>query len=846
MGNILWLFLSFVIFSSEDFIIDTGIVYKTSLGCDADVCFNGNEYLVVWEGLNGIFGTRVTQAGEVIDSSRICIRFDNWAYDPAVAFDGTNYLVVWRNYVPDSAAYAIYGARVSSNGNLIDQQPIVISSDSENKYNPDVVFLGDNYFVVWQDWNGNWDITGWDIYGARVTKNGDVLDASGIPISKELYGQEEPSIEVLDTLIFVVWEDDRDNDHIDQIYGARITKQGKVLDTAGILLSKDSRSHRWPALTKCDTNFFIVWSLLGIRGIRANLSGDVLDPEEVIISDTTSAEYRPKAGFDGTNYLVVWYDGRAGYNYDIYGARVSQSGQPIDPDGVLLFDKSYPLYKPTLGFDGTNYLLVFENWFYIEDSYLLGAYLTPSLTMVDSFLISWKTYEELTPRVGSNGTNFLVAWEDYRNGRYSDIFGARVSPTGEVLDPNCIPISVGKFSQASPIVTSNGSDYLVVWRDECDSSYAHLCCARINGNGELLDTDAILIVDTIEGDPSDACSDGTNYLVSWVDKSNKVWIGLISAAGVVLDTLLISNSGCSPSVTFGGDNYLLTWLDTVWSSKWYYYTVYGMRISKNCEILDTGGILLSFEIESEGIRPRTGDDPDCAFGGNYYFIVWRGEGDNIYCTRLTKSGLVVDTTGCCNSGVVLHSAPYSASPRVIFDGAYYNVVWKEEDVIKGIIVDTNCCVVDSFSIPYSYNSCTFDLVNGPGEEVVLLVRSDWAGEINNKTFNTVRIFGNFPRSVGVNESKNFPSLFFESYPNPFSKSLTIKFYVKKRSHLELKVYNIAGRLIKTLAKKEFRSGYYTLTWDGRDERGVPLPSGVYFCKLEMGNRIVSKKIVLIR
>ena len=99
---------------------------------------------------------------------------------PAVAFDGTNYLVVWED---SRAAQAdVYGARVTTSGQVVDDQGgIPIGVAASFQVAADVAFSGTSYLVVWSDSrNGNVDT-----YAARVSPGGTVLDPFGIAIGEQ-------------------------------------------------------------------------------------------------------------------------------------------------------------------------------------------------------------------------------------------------------------------------------------------------------------------------------------------------------------------------------------------------------------------------------------------------------------------------------------------------------------------------------------------------------------------------------------------------------------------------------------------------------------------------------------
>jgi hypothetical protein len=173
---------------------------------------------------------------------------------PAVAFGGTNYLVVWEDERVNSDR-DIFGARVSASGEVLD--PISIPICVYTNLQTDVKVAGgnQNYLVVWTDYrNGNYDI-----YGARVDFSGNVLDPDGFPISDTYNWESFPDVAWDGTNFFVVWTDDRSVTTYDDIYGARVSPQGEVLDPDGIQISNTTALEETPAIAYNGSVYLVAW-----------------------------------------------------------------------------------------------------------------------------------------------------------------------------------------------------------------------------------------------------------------------------------------------------------------------------------------------------------------------------------------------------------------------------------------------------------------------------------------------------------------------------------------------------------------------------------------------------------
>ena len=83
-------------------------------------------------------------------------------------------------------------------------------------------------------------------------------------------------------------------------------------------------------------------------------------------------------------------------------------------------------------------------------------------------------------------------------------------------------------------------------------------------------------------------------------------------------------------------------------------------------------------------------------------------------------------------------------------------------------------------------------------------------------------------------------------PNPFQGRTAFHFSLAKPGWVRLAVYDVRGRKVKTLENEIRPAGSYTMHWDGRDENGASLASGVYFLRLQSGDFVASQRVTLVR
>jgi hypothetical protein len=164
------------------------------------------------------------------------------------------------------------------------------------------------------------------------------------------------------------------------------------------------------------------------------------------------------------------------------------------------------------------------------------------------------------------------------------------------------------------------------------------------------------------------------------------------------------------------------------------------------------------------------------------------------------------------------------------------------DTVKSITIDSLVQPVVLTIAATKVSSCLFNgnpisfvpdgkgniSVTVPKSGVLVINRSGAAGVGKNTE--------QLPRTYGLEQN----------FPNPFNPTTSIRFRIPQTSHLQLRVTDLLGNNIRTLTEGNYVPGVYELQWDGKDYRGQPVASGVYFFELHAGSFIARMKGILLR
>lgn len=115
-------------------------------------------------------------------------------------------------------------------------------------------------------------------------------------------------------------------------------------------------------------------------------------------------------------------------------------------------------------------------------------------------------------------------------------------------------------------------------------------------------------------------------------------------------------------------------------------------------------------------------------------------------------------------------------------------------------------------------------------------------EIQKLTFNGVTSAGD------QDKMRNAVMTFalFQNYPNPFNPATTIEYRLEKSADVTLSIFNVGGQCLRSFSFGQVRAGMHQSTWDGKDEGGQQVASGVYFYMLRANQQVLSNKMILIK
>jgi hypothetical protein len=176
------------------------------------------------------------------------------------------------------------------------------------------------------------------------------------------------------------------------------------------------------------------------------------------------------------------------------------------------------------------------------------------------------------------------------------------------------------------------------------------------------------------------------------------------------------------------------------------------------------------------------------------------------------------------------------------DAAIY--VEKPSDAGQCVFVDFDLCALVNYGAQYCSGITSTGLPNfAPGYycgrvELMRTILEDLFGIPSNGPGNGGR--------AEVPERLAYGWQLDQVSPNPFVSGAEMRFEVARAGHVSIKIYDTAGRLVRTLRDMPMEPGRHSVKWDGTNATGLRVSGGVYFCKMEAGSFSATKKLLLVK
>lgn len=451
----------------------------------------------------------------------------------------------------------------------------------------------------------------------------------------------------------------------------------------------------------------------------------------------------------------------------------------------------------------------------------------------------------------------IIVWQDGRGPSVNDIYAQRVNGSGVAQwTPNGVAVCTALRGQQTPRVVADGAGgAIVTWSDD-RASNADVYAARLSASGLTTDSPNGIAVSagaTSETQSSIMPFGAGGALIAWTDARHgafDIYAARISSAGAVLDATGIpvcqaAGDQLYPAcVSDGAGGAILAWSDNRIE------TIYAQRVNSSGAIQwgvsglpvgdgGTGSIFQLPQMVADG-----------AGGAIISWVDFDGDYD-IYAQRMNGAGA---RQWVPNDVFVCSQANEQRDPMIAPDEAGGAVIaWRDKrNFTTGYDVFVQR-VNGAGAAQWTANGVA--LCDDPFDQTELAVASDGSGGMicgwkDLRDFQSHDIYAMRVGSSGLTPTRvrNAAVPTFEmsaAWPNPFSGETLIDVRSDWHSNVVVALFDAAGRRVRSLSVAASAPSR-RIVIDGLDDHGRALPSGVYFCRVEVGDAVRTQKLILVR
>lgn len=843
------------------------------------VAANDSGFVIAWNdprlGNGDIYAQRYGSTGLPIGGNFI-VNDDgasNGQYYPGVALSDSGFVIAWGDYRSGSS-WDIYAQRFNANGDTMGGNFRVNGAASTKNWCPGVAAGDSGYLIAWYDYSsGNGDI-----YAQRIGLAGDTLGANFLvndDTSRGQYTWGASNVAANDSGFVIIWYDYRSGSYW-EIYAQRYDPAGSPVGGNFMVSDATSVNCYDPAVAANDSGFAVVWQdtrynpggSYDIFCQRYDAAGSSMGGNFMVNNDAGTADQREaSAAMDASGRSVaVWYDRR---NDDgtwnivgIYGQRYDPSGNPVGANFIindtLSANRRYgygprAAFLPGGGFVVTwyGYDISWNDDIYAQLFDSAGAPVGGNIDVRDG------ANSGNSPDVAASDSGFVITWRDYRNGNW-DIYAQLFRANGDTVGGNFL-VDDGSSGQYQPTISSTGSGFVIAWNDYRNGDadiYAQLY--KVNGDtvgGNFLVDDG----GNYQYEPSVAMAD-SGFVIAWYDYRSgnaDIYAQLYNAdGGAIGGNFIVNDDGAgvcehySPSVAMSPDgrNVVIAWEDYRNDPN---HNVAQIVAQKYVDGLPVGGnVVVNGSTVSNryfwGARRVACNDQRILF-------CWednrRMKGMDIYA-KLTDWDLQnieaePPVIAWVDSLTDDYSAPYGPYPvrAVVSDNqllAEVQLVYRmdggEPDTLDMAFVaaDTFAAAIPALALG------AYDTV---AVEYWVIAKDSSLNRAKSASYGFAAIE---PTGVSGNGALAHRLYLMPASPNPAKGSAEFRFGLAKAGRAGLEIYNVLGQKVKVLTDGYLPAGNHTVKWNGCDESGRKVSSGIYVYRLSVEGKAFTKRLTVIR
>ena len=785
----------------------------------------------------------------------------NHASYPKACSDGQGgAIVAWQDN--SNGTYTCV-QRIDGRGNILwASSGVPLSTLPGDQMNHRIIADGSGGAIVaWEDRRAS---SNNDIYAQRVNAAGVIQwNAAGVPVCAASGLQSQIAL-VSDQRggAIIIWTDERNGNR--DLYVQRINASGTAVwgPTDGLRLTDDTADQYYPAIVSDGAGGFIAaWhddrnGASDIYAIRIGGDGSWAWGGLNGIAVCTAAGYQQIpviASDDAGGAIIAWQDNRLSPT-NIYAQRLNASGAAKwTADGIALCTATNSCFTMCAVSDGAGSAYI--GWTVFD--YVAGVYTVYGQRVTRLGVVQWPMAGfRFSSGEGNQGAlNFVPVGTDgiiatWYEGRFGglDIYAQRVDAGGaEQWTPDGVSLCNAYSYQYWPdIVTDGAGGAIVTWMDFRTETLYQTYAQRVTAEGFWgYPAPSIHAVRDIPGDQ------GGNVNLSWdasrldpgpehLIDSYTIWraisptaaeLLIASGARLVEDASELpaesarENAAAGSDMRAGAADRVLRLAEI--NGEPYYWDL----------VLTTSAYYL--ETYSK-VVPTLFDSTSTSEEHHYFQVIAHTDDPFIFYTSEPDSGYSIDN--------LAPAPPVGLAGEQVYVPEGLTLVWDPNAEID----------LDRYRI---YRGLTEDFVPGPSNLLAATPDTSvfddgwrWSGGYYYKVA-AVDIHGNEsgyallrPDNVSDVDQAGTPRVDYlsQNFPNPFNPTTGIEFGLSARSVVALRIYDAAGRLVRTLVDEAMPAGKHVKIWDGRTGAGAEAASGIYFYRLNAGAFAETRKMVLLR